>query len=65
MDKMMLPILRRRFFWIVGAVLFLCAGYTAGYLLAPPPPAAVSRTLPEAPVEAPQPLTPADTIEDA
>jgi len=62
---MMLPILRRRFFWFAGAVLFLCAGYTAGYLLAPPSPAAVSRTLPEAPVEIPQPLAPNEMVEDA
>ncbi len=56
--------MRRRFFWVTGIVLLLCAGYTAGYLLAPPSPAAISRTLPEAPVEVPQPLTPADTLED-
>ena len=60
----MSPIVRR-FFWVAGIALFLSAGYTAGYLLAPPPSAAVSRTLPEAPIEAPPPVTPLEIAEDA
>ncbi len=56
---------RRRSLWPLAALLMLGIGYTAGYLLAPPERAAISRTLPQAPSDVPQPLTPADTPEGA
>ena len=60
----MAGILRRRFLWVMAVLLMLSAGYTAGYLLAPPERAAVSLTLPQAPVEAPQPATPLELVEE-
>ena len=56
--------LRRRFLWVVAVLVMLSAGYTAGYVLAPPERAAVSLTLPQAPAEAPQPATPLETVEE-
>lgn len=50
--------LSRRALWIAAIPLMICVGYTAGYLLAPPARPAISRTIPPAPVEAPQPQPP-------
>jgi uncharacterized protein involved in exopolysaccharide biosynthesis len=61
----MLQALRRRALWIVAALLLVCTGYTAGYLLSPPEQAAVSRTLPQAPADAPQPQVPSDPLDGA
>ncbi len=57
----MLRRLKRPSLWLVAVVLMVSAGYTAGYMLAPPRPAAVSLTLPHAPSEAPQPVAPLET----
>jgi len=56
--------LRRQLLWIAILPLLLAAGYTAGYLLAQPTPAAVSRSLPQAPVDAPQPQAPVVELVD-
>ena len=56
--------LKRRVLWTIAALLLAGAGYTAGFLLLPPNDSAVSRTLPEAPVDAPAPHTPPDTAGD-
>lgn len=56
--------LTRRMVWTGVAIVMLGAGYTAGYLLAPPEPRPVSRSLPMAPVEAPAPNIAPDLIED-
>jgi hypothetical protein len=56
--------LRRRLFIGGIALIMLAAGYTAGFLLAPPKPQAISRIIPDAPVEAPQPEAPLDIIGD-
>ena len=57
--------MRRRLLWILTALLLTGAGYTAGFLLAPPSHTAVSRTLPEAPAEAPVPHMPYTPVERA
>jgi hypothetical protein len=50
---------------LVAVVLaMLSAGYTAGYLLAPPGPAAVSLTVPQAPIDVPQPVAPLELAEE-
>jgi hypothetical protein len=56
--------LSRRVLWIAAVPLVLGAGYTAGYLLAPPAPAAVSRSLPPIPDDAPAPQQPAIELTD-
>lgn len=56
--------LSRRAAWIAGIPLLICAGYTAGYLFAPPARPAISRSLPPVPVEAPQPQPPAMELID-
>lgn len=44
--------------WVAVAVLVAGTGYTAGYLLAPREPAAISRTLPDVQPDVPQPMMP-------
>jgi hypothetical protein len=56
--------LKRRVLWLAVVLAMLSAGYTAGYLIAPPKPAAITLTLPQAPVDAPQPLPPAEVAEE-
>jgi hypothetical protein len=53
--------LKQRLLWTIAALLLTGAGYTAGFLLLPRDESAVSRTLPEAPVDAPAPHIPSDT----
>jgi len=55
---------QRRLLWVAMVLVMLSAGYTAGYLLAPPERAAVSLTVPQAPAEAPQPVTPLELVEE-
>jgi hypothetical protein len=56
--------LSRRALWIAAIPLVACAGYTAGYLLAPPARPVISRSLPPVPDEAPQPQPPALEVTD-
>jgi hypothetical protein len=56
--------LRRRLLIGAAVVITLAAGYTTGFLLAPRQPEAVSRTIPEAPLELPQPETPLELPDD-
>jgi hypothetical protein len=64
MGPVMLLGLRRQSLWILAVLVMLGAGYTAGYVLAPPKHAAVSLTLPATPVEAPPPAAPLETGQD-
>jgi hypothetical protein len=43
--------------WMMAAVLMTGIGYTAGYLLSPPEPTTVSRTMPDTPPDS-RPMTP-------
>ena len=56
--------LRRQSLWILAVLVMLGAGYTAGYVLAPPTHPSVSLTLPAAPIEAPQPAAPLEVAQD-
>lgn len=56
---------KRRLLWVTGLLVLVAFGYTAGYILSPPTPPAVSRTLPQAPAEAPQqPYAPVETLDE-
>ena len=55
---------QRRLLWVAMVLVMLSAGYTAGYVLAPPKPAAVSFTVPQAPADAPQPGAPLELVEE-
>ncbi|MGE3598127.1 MAG: hypothetical protein AB7N70_21490 [Dehalococcoidia bacterium] len=54
---MMRRTLQRWTWWLVAAVLVAGIGYTAGYILSPPEPTTVSRTLPDTPPDS-RPMTP-------
>jgi len=57
----------RRLLASLGALVLLGAGYTAGFLLAPPEQPAITRNLPPEPHsdEVPAPHQPTDMLDDA
>ena len=61
--------IKRQFAWVAAAVLMLGAGYTAGYVLAPPERPAISLDLPQVaptgPIDTPAPEPLAEVVEDA
>jgi hypothetical protein len=59
-----MTLIRRYGLWVAAMLLLLLSGYTAGYLLQPPASPPISRMLPDAPSEVPQPHVPSDTVEE-